>query len=122
MASCPPSSGPYLVRAVGPRAAQRLALMAQRFPAAEALAMGLVQQTVPAAELDAAVEATLAELLASGPQAQREIKALFAQLPPGDTGAAVQALTADTIARVRSTPEAREGFAAFTEKRRPAWQ
>jgi len=114
--------GPYLIRAVGPRAAQRLALMAHRFPASEALSLGLVQQTVAAAALDAAVDATVAELLASGPQAQREIKALFAQLRPGDIGEAAQALTADTIARVRATPEAREGFAAFVDKRRPAWQ
>lgn len=113
--------GPYVIRAVGPRQAQRLALMAHRIPAAEALRLGLVQQTVPAEQLDAALEATLAELLVSGPQAQAEIKTLFAQLPPGDIGPSAQALTAQTIARVRATPEAREGFAAFTEKRPPAW-
>lgn len=112
--------GPYLIRAVGPRAAQRLALTAQRIHADEALRLGLVQQL--AEDLDTAVETTLNELLASGPQAQTEIKALFAQLPPGDCGAGVQALTADTIARVRATPEAREGFAAFVEKRSPAWK
>lgn len=113
--------GPYLIRAVGPRQAQRLALMAHRFTADEALRLGLVQQLVPPAELDAAVDACIAELLAGGPQAQAEIKALFAQLPPGDLGEAARSLTAATIARVRATPEAREGFAAFVEKRRPAW-
>ncbi len=113
--------GPYVIRAAGPRQAQRLALMAHRIGAAEALRLGLVQQTVPAAELDAAVEATLTELLASGPQAQAELKALFAQLPPGDFGPAAQQLTAATIARVRATPEAQEGFAAFVEKRPAAW-
>ena len=114
--------GPYVVRAVGPRQAQRLALMAHRFGALEAVQMGLVQQAVPAAELDAAVETCLDALVSSGPQAQAEIKTLFAQLPVGDLGTGVQALTADTIARVRATPEAREGFAAFVEKRSPAWQ
>ncbi len=111
--------GPYLIRAVGPRQAQRLALMAHRIPAEDALRLGLVQQL--AEDLDAAVDATLAELLASGPQAQAEIKRLFAQLRPGDVGEAAQRLSAQTIARVRATPEAREGFAAFVEKRRPAW-
>lgn len=111
--------GPYLIRAVGPRAAQRLALMAHRFSADEALRLGLVQQV--AEDLDVGLETTVAELLAGGPQAQREIKQLFAQLPAGDTGAAAQALTAATIARVRATAEAREGFAAFVEKRRAAW-
>jgi methylglutaconyl-CoA hydratase len=114
--------GPYLIRAVGPRAAQRLALMAHRVGAAEALRLGLVQELTEAEGLDAAVEATLTELLASGPQAQREIKALFAQLRPDDTGETAQQLTADTIARVRATPEAREGFTAFVDKRRPTWQ
>ncbi|MBB5206217.1 methylglutaconyl-CoA hydratase [Inhella inkyongensis] len=113
--------GPYVIRAAGPRQAQRLALMAHRIAAPEALRLGLVQQTVPAAELDVALEATLTELLASGPQAQAEIKALFAQLRPGDIGPEAQGLTARTIARVRATPEAREGFAAFTDKRPPAW-
>lgn len=111
--------GPYLIRAVGPRQAQRLALMAHRFPAEEALRLGLVQQL--AEDLDAAVEATLTELLASGPQAQAEIKQLFAQLRPGDLGESARQLTAETIARVRAGAEAREGFAAFVDKRRPAW-
>lgn len=110
--------GPYLIRALGPRQAQRLALMAHRFGAAEALQLGLVQQL--AEDLDAAVEATLAELLASAPQAQAEIKQLFAQID--GCGPEMQQLTAQTIARVRATPEAREGFAAFSDKRRPAWQ
>ena len=110
--------GPYLIRATGKRAAQRLALMAHRVSADEALQLGLVQQV--AADLDAAVDATIAELLASGPQAQAEIKALFAQIE--GCGPAMQALTARTIARVRSTAEAREGFAAFVEKRSPSWK
>lgn len=110
--------GPYVIRAVGLRQAQRLALMAHRFRADEALRLGLVQQL--ADDLDAAVEATVAELLASGPQAQAEIKTLFARLDDGSDDA--QQLTAKTIARVRATPEAKEGFAAFVEKRSPAWK
>lgn len=114
--------GPYVIRAVGTRQALRLALMAHRIDAAEALRLGLVQQVVAEAALDAAVEATLAELLAGGPQAQAEIKALFARLQPGDVGEGARQLTAETIARVRATPEAREGFAAFVEKRLAAWR
>lgn len=113
--------GPHLVNAVGRRQARRLALTATRIGAAEALAIGLVQQVVPLAQLDAAVDATLAELRGCGPQAQREIKALFARLVPGEVDEPVQELTAATIARVRGTAEAREGFAAFLDKRPPAW-
>ena len=60
------------------------------------------------------------ELHAAGPNAIAEIKTLYARL--GSLGTPeVRELTAATIARVRGTPEAREGFAAFLEKRPPAW-
>ncbi len=113
--------GPYVVNAVGPRQARRLALTASRIPASEALALGLVQEVVPADELDAAVGRWVHELLQNGPQAQGEIKALMAQLQVGPVTPAVRELTAQTIARVRMGEEAREGFAAFLAKRPAAW-
>jgi methylglutaconyl-CoA hydratase len=117
--------GPYVTNAVGKRQAQRLALTATRVGAAEALGMGLVQQVVPTspelAELDAAVDAVVADLLVCGPQAQVEIKQLFAQLAVGPITPEVRELTAQTIARVRGTDEAREGFAAFLAKRPAPW-
>jgi methylglutaconyl-CoA hydratase len=113
--------GPYVVNAVGPRQAKRLALTTTRIPASEARAIGLVQQVVAAEALDAAVDAMVAELLAGGPRAQREIKQLFAQLGVGEITAEVRELTAQTISRVRGTDEAREGFAAFLGKRRAHW-
>jgi methylglutaconyl-CoA hydratase len=113
--------GPYVTNAVGKRQARRLALTTERIGAAEALAMGLVQRVVPAAELDAAVDACVTQLLAGGPQAQHEIKQLFAQLDVGPISPEVIELTAQTIARVRGTDEAREGFAAFLGKRPANW-
>ena len=113
--------GPYVTNAVGKRQARRLALTTERIGAAEALAMGLVQRVVPAAELDAAVDACVMQLLAGGPQAQREIKQLFAQLDVGAITPAVIELSAQTIARVRGSDEAREGFAAFLGKRPANW-
>jgi methylglutaconyl-CoA hydratase len=113
--------GPHLVNAVGRRQAQRLSLTAERIGAAEALAIGLVQRVVPAAELDAAVEATVQALRVGGPHAQTEVKQLFAQLHPGPITPEVRTLTARTIARVRGGAEAREGFDAFLAKRPPAW-
>ncbi|ACB35916.1 Enoyl-CoA hydratase/isomerase [Leptothrix cholodnii SP-6] len=113
--------GPYVTNAVGKRQARRLALTTTRIKAAEALAIGLVQQVVALDQLDAAVDATVAELLAGGPNAQREIKQLFAQLEVGPITAEVRELTAMTISRVRGTDEAREGFAAFLGKRPANW-
>lgn len=113
--------GPYVTNAVGKRQAKRLALTTERINAAEALAIGLVQQAVALDALDAAVDATVTQLLAGGPNAQREIKALFAQLEVGAITPEVRELTAQTISRVRGTPEAREGFTAFLEKRPATW-
>lgn len=113
--------GPYVINAVGKRQAQRLAMTTTRIRADEALRLGLVQQVVEAEQLDAAVDATVTELLASGPNALREIKQLYARLPVGDITDSELELTAQTISRVRGTDEAREGFAAFLEKRPANW-
>jgi methylglutaconyl-CoA hydratase len=113
--------GPYVTNAVGRRQALRLALTTERIAATEALALGLVQKLAPFDALDAAVDAMLDALLAGGPAAQREIKTLFAQLSVGPVTTDVVELTAQTIARVRGTDEAREGFGAFLGKRPAAW-
>ena len=113
--------GPYVIQAVGKRQAKRLALSTERISADEALALGLVQRVVAPEQLDVAVDEMLQQLLAGGPNAQREIKALFAQLPVGEITPETVELTAQTIARVRGTDEAREGFAAFLGKRSANW-
>ena len=113
--------GPYVINAVGKRQARRLALTTTRIDAQEALRMGLVQQVVAPEALDAAVDAVVKDLLVGGPAAQREIKALFAQLEVGPVTSEVIELTAQTISRVRGTDEAREGFDAFLSKRPANW-
>jgi methylglutaconyl-CoA hydratase len=114
--------GPYVVNAIGKRQARRLALTTSRINATEALGMNLVHQVVPLADIDTAVDAVVAELLACSPNAQREIKAFLGQLEVGPVTDDVRELTAQTIARVRGTADAREGFAAFLAKRAPQWQ
>lgn len=113
--------GPYVINAVGPRQARRLALTASRIGAQEAQQMGLVHEVVELDALDLALDRWVAELLANGPTAQAEIKQLFAQLEVGPVSAEVRELTAQTISRVRMTDEAREGFAAFLAKRPAHW-
>lgn len=113
--------GPYVTNAVGKRQARRLALSTSRIGAAEALAIGLVQQVVALDALDAAIDQVVADLLVGGPNAQREIKELYAQLHVGPITPDVIELTAQTIARVRGTDEAKEGFAAFLAKRPAPW-
>jgi len=83
--------------------------------------VGLVHQVVPAAKLDAAVDEQIDALLANGPRAQREIKSLFARIAVGPITGEVRELTVKTIGRVRGTDEARQGLAAFVEKRPASW-
>ena len=117
----PATIGPYLINAVGKRHARRLALTTTRIRADEALTTGLVHQVVELDQLDAAVDAAVADLVAGGPNAQREIKAYFADMEIGPVTAEVREHSSQTISRVRGSDEAREGFAAFFEKRAPDW-
>ncbi len=117
----PATIGPHVVNAIGKRHARRLALTATRIRAAEALALGMVHGVAPLEDLDATIDSTLDELLACGPAAQREIKTYFAGLEIGPPSDETREHSARTISRVRATDEAREGFAAFLDKRKPNW-
>lgn len=112
--------GPYLLRAAGPRAARRLIVSAERIHAEEALRLGLVHVVTPANALDAAVELRLAATLEGGPEAIAASKRLLAWLTPIDDDIIEE--TARRNAAVRIGAEAREGFAAFLEKRKPGWR
>lgn len=113
--------GPYLNNAVGKRHALRLALTGEVIDAAVASQLGLVQHVVEVEQLEQTVDQVLASLLVNGPGALGEIKKLFGKLELGPVTPEVSELTAQTIARVRSTDEAKEGFAAFFAKRPAAW-
>ncbi len=116
----PATIGPYVIAAMGVRAARRYMLTGERFGAAEALRLGLIHRAVPAEGLDAAVEEAAAALALGGPAALAETKALVASLG-GLATERVRAETAALIARVRASAEGREGVASFLEKRKPAW-
>ena len=113
--------GPYVVNAIGRRPAMELALTCRTLSAPQAQAIGLVHHVVAADAIDAALLEVLRGLLRSGPAALCEIKTLFGRLSPQPVDDATRELTARTIARVRATPEAKEGFAAFVDKRDPDW-
>jgi methylglutaconyl-CoA hydratase len=110
----------YVIRRLGDRAARELMLTGERFGADVALRVGLVDHVVPASELDARVGERVQALLAGGPQAQRRIKALLA-LHGEVSWEEYRAALPRALADVRSTDEARDGLAAFFEKRRPRW-
>ncbi|MGF1607923.1 MAG: enoyl-CoA hydratase-related protein [Kiloniellales bacterium] len=113
---------PYVIAAMGERAARRYFLTAESFPAERAAQLGLVHAVVPAGELEAAGEAVIAALLAGGPQAQAAAKELIFAVAHRPVDGAVIDDTAARIARQRASAEGREGMSAFLGKRRPAWR
>lgn len=111
---------PYAIRRLGDRRARELMLTGERFGAARALEVGLVDHVVPAAELDAKVEERVVQLLAGAPGAQRRMKRLLELW--ADVGwEEYRAALPRTLAEVRAGDEAKDGLAAFLEKRKPGW-
>lgn len=117
----PATIAPYVIEAIGARQARRYFLTAERFTAAEAFRIGLLHDIVPLAELDARVNELLGALMAAGPAAQLECKALIRGVAHRPIDANVIAGTARHIAAVRASAEGKEGVAAFLHKRKPAW-
>jgi methylglutaconyl-CoA hydratase len=112
---------PYVIRRLGERHARELMLTGERFAGPDALRVGLVHHVVPAAQLDAKVDERVGELLKGAPHAQERIKSLLELW--GETGwEEYRAGLPRTLAEVRSGDEARDGLAAFFEKRKPRWQ
>lgn len=111
---------PYVLRAIGPRAARDVFLTGDRFDAREAYRLGLVHAVVPAGELEAAGAKKIASLLTSGPEAVGVAKRLIEQVTGLDPDEAMP-LTVRTIAERRASDEAKEGLTAFLEKRPPSW-
>ena len=117
----PATIGPYVIAAIGARQARRYFLTAEKFGAAEAQRIGLVHDVIAAAELRAAGDRILSALAANGPGAMREAKALIRAISGRPIDEALIDDTARRIARIRAGAEAREGLAAFLEKRKPSW-
>ena len=112
---------PYVVQAMGPRAARRYALTAERFDALRARELGLLDEVYPPAELEQAVQDWTRRLLGNGPEAMRACKALLLEIGDGQATAPRQACAQALIARLRTSAEGQEGMQAFFEKRAPAW-
>ncbi len=117
----PATIGPYVIRAMGPRAAHRYFLSAERFDAAEALRIGFVHQLVPAERLDAAVDAWVQALLAASPNAIKECKKLVQYVADRDITRLLIDHTVKAIADIRASDEGKEGVQSFLNKRKPAW-
>lgn len=119
----PATIGPYVVAAIGERAARRYFLSAEAFTAREAHRIGLVHEVVAKLEqLPVLVSQMIDTLVACGPSAMTAAKDLIWRVGRAPIDAEMIADTARRIAEIRVSPEGREGIASFLEKRKPNWR
>ena len=112
---------PFVIAKIGETHARALFPGGRRFDALRAQRIGLVHEVVEGEDaLDLAVDAVIADVLASGPTAVRAAKAIVREVRGLGHGSS-KWHTARVIARQRTSAEAQEGFAAFNEKRAPGW-
>ena len=117
----PATISPYVIRAMGARAAHRYFLTAERFDAPEALRIGFVHAVVSADLLDAQVQTLVKALSSASPNAIKACKALLQEVAGQDINAALIADTVNGIAGIRASTEGKEGVQAFLQKRQPNW-
>ena len=111
---------PFVLQKIGAGRARTLFLTGERFDGAEAQRIGLVHRAVPVEQLDEAIAQVVRELLSAGPAAVASAKELIRAVAHLSLEDAIP-VTSQWIADLRATPEAREGFDAFLEKRKPTW-
>jgi len=117
----PATISPYVIRAMGARAAHRYFLTAERFSAQEAHRIGFVHELVSAAALDAKINELAQALVSASPAAVKTCKKLVQDVAERAIDGALIAATVQGIADIRASEQGREGVAAFLQKRKPSW-
>ncbi|GAA6200388.1 crotonase/enoyl-CoA hydratase family protein [Aquicoccus sp. SU-CL01552] len=116
----PATIGPYVIARMGEARARRVFMSARLFDATEAVELGLLARAVPAGDLAEAAEAEVAPYLACAPGAVAAAKRLTRELGPRIDEAVIDHTIRALVDRWEGE-EAREGIAAFFDKRKPAW-
>ncbi|MCS7133712.1 MAG: enoyl-CoA hydratase-related protein, partial [Candidatus Caldarchaeum sp.] len=108
-------------RIVGEKKAKQLVMLGERFSAADAEKMGLVNMVVPKEKLDETVKNLVDNLLSKPPVALAAAKeAVNAALETGLSAGLRTEL--NLFASLFATEDQKEGARAFLEKRKPVWK
>ncbi|GGE41897.1 crotonase/enoyl-CoA hydratase family protein [Actibacterium pelagium] len=116
----PATISPYVLARMGEGRARQVFMSARLFKATEAVDLGVVSKVVDENAVDEAIEAEVAPYLSVAPGAVGAAKALARSLGPKISSAVIDD-TIERLADVWETDEAREGIAAFLEKRPAPW-
>jgi methylglutaconyl-CoA hydratase len=116
--------GPYVYRRLGSAQFRRLAMLAKRIEAPEALRIGMVDELVEDRdELITAAKTIAAEVLTTGPAAVTAAKQLALTFDRWNgSDEELRLWTLDKTSEMRGSPEGQEGLASFLEKRDAAWR
>lgn len=117
----PATISPYVIKAIGERAAKRYFMTAERFSASTAATLGLVNEVVAEQDLDFHVQKLATSLCSNGPVAVRAAKQLANDVAGKPINPALVDDTCVRIAQIRVSEEGQEGLAAFLNKRKPGW-
>jgi len=113
---------PYVIATIGERRARYYFLTGYKFQASEAQSIGLVHHCVPAEKLMEKALECCEQLLRNSPYALSEVKKLIMHVGVEKISAELIHFTAERLAKMRTSDEAREGLQSFLEKREPRWE
>ena len=116
----PATISPYVLARMGEGRARRVFMSSRRFDAHEARELGLISNVVAEADFDAAIEREAVPYLSCSPQAVAASKRLARRRGPVIDDA-ILTETAEHLADMWETEDAREGVAAFFDKKAPSW-
>jgi methylglutaconyl-CoA hydratase len=117
----PATISPYVIARIGEANARSLFLSGKIIDAWQAHAAGLLSRVVPEDALDDAVESEIHHFLAASPQAAARAKALARSLGMPITDELIDRVI-EQLVEAWESEEAREGLAAFFERRQPKWR
>lgn len=117
----PATISPYVIAAMGERAARRYFLTAERFNAETALHLGLLSEVCETDDLDQTIAKLVTTLSNNSPQALSQAKQLIHDVSNAALSDELIEDTSKGIAQIRTSSEGQEGLKAFLEKREPAW-
>lgn len=118
----PATISPYVIAAVGEKIARRLFISAEVFNPSQALQWNLLTEVTAPEELDGAVTRWLEVFAANSTAAMIAAKQLAHDVAGQSIDPTLLDHTSRAIASARTSPQGREGVAAFLEKRKPSWE
>jgi methylglutaconyl-CoA hydratase len=112
---------PYVIDRIGGKRAAQLFITGERLEAEIAREMGLFEDVVEPEQLDEVVDGLIKQIITGGPQAVKECKRL-ARTGMHMGREEFKKYCINAIAKIRASPEGKEGVTAFLEKREPSWR